>query len=299
MLHILIIDDDEVDRQALRRMLVEAFDDIRFDEAVDARSGLAAISDGHDCVLLDNRLPDMDGLEVVDKMNGVDGQPSTPVIMLTGSGCEETAVEAMKRGVLDYVPKSELSPLRLARAIRHAMDRTSLQRQLAQAREEIAYMAHHDSLTGLGNRNLFDIEIARQVAIANRNETEFALLFMDLNDFKRINDTYGHLTGDEVLAEVGQRLQQVGRNSDAFFRLGGDEFVVILNTGGSLNGAYAMAARIQEVMAAPFDLAEARLQVHGSIGFALFPDHGRTVKELLGTADAAMYAVKPQLSVAR
>lgn len=153
------------------------------------------------------------------------------------------------------------------------------------------HRALHDALTGLPNRTLLDDRLEAAIAIAQRNFTPLSLLLLDLDGFKKINDTLGHEAGDVVLVEVARRLSGALRASDTAARLGGDEFVVLL-PGTPLVGAADTARVLVDVISRPITIGLAHPMVGASIGVAVFPDQGRDAKTLLAAADAAMYSVK-------
>uniref|UniRef100_A0A8J4M5M7 EAL domain-containing protein n=1 Tax=Acidicaldus sp. TaxID=1872105 RepID=A0A8J4M5M7_9PROT len=161
-----------------------------------------------------------------------------------------------------------------------------------EAAQHIHYLAHHDPLTGLANRVLLRerIEIAINRA-ASRGEM-VALLSLDLDRFKVVNDLYGHQAGDEVLIRVGARLRQVVRNADVVGRLGGDEFIVILPIGKQAGPALEAAQRLIAALAEPLEIGGQFAQIGGSVGIALAPQHGGTPDDLLRNADTALYAAK-------
>ena len=160
------------------------------------------------------------------------------------------------------------------------------------AYERIAYMAHHDVLTNLPNRALFFEKVAQALELAKRNGTRLALLFIDLDQFKPINDTWGHAVGDLVLQAVAKRMTGRVRAADIVGRIGGDEFVVLLTDIKDEACAVKVAEGIDEVLRQPFVLDDKTLSISSSIGLAFYPDHGRDVIELARYADAAMYQVK-------
>jgi diguanylate cyclase (GGDEF)-like protein/PAS domain S-box-containing protein len=161
-----------------------------------------------------------------------------------------------------------------------------------QAYERIAYMAHHDVLTGLPNRALFFEHVAQALELAKRNQTRLALLFIDLDQFKPINDTWGHAVGDLVLQEAAKRMTGRIRAADTVGRIGGDEFVVLLTAVQDETAAVTVAAGIGEALRQPFLVADRCLSISASIGIALYPDHGRDAIELARHADDAMYQAK-------
>ncbi len=157
---------------------------------------------------------------------------------------------------------------------------------------EIEHLALHDVLTGLPNSHLLQDRIDQMLATARRAGQPVGLMYMDLDGFKPVNDTYGHAAGDLVLKEFASRLTQVLREADTVARIGGDEFVALL---GKINGeadAARAAERVLAAVARPFDLGSAQVHLSASIGIALFPEHGETAQALKGHADSAMYAAK-------
>jgi diguanylate cyclase (GGDEF)-like protein/PAS domain S-box-containing protein len=159
------------------------------------------------------------------------------------------------------------------------------------AQNELHHLAHHDSLTGLPNRLLFEDRLQNAIAQARRNNRRCLLLFLDLDGFKVINDTLGHALGDELLRVTGERLRRVLRNSDTVARLGGDEFVVLA---GSASPDYAaqLAQKILDQLRLPTQVAGESLTITASLGIALFPDNGADSQQLMRAADMAMYTAK-------
>lgn len=288
-LTLLVIDDDEVDRKSIARTLKLLDLDYELHEAADGFQGLAmAQARAFDCILVDYHLPDIDGLDlVVELRDSVNGQ--APIVMLTGEGSEGVAVEAMKRGVYDYLPKAQLAPATLSRVISHAVEKHTLQRQLAETQRKLERLALYDPLTGLGNRNLFNLELGRAITISKRKRTFFALAIMDLDKFKAANDRFGHEAGDAILAEVGERFRSIARASDAYFRLGGDEFAAILDAGSDGDAA---AARIKGAVVAPIPFGSHELTIGVSVGVAIYSTDEMTAEDLIRAADAAMYRAK-------
>ncbi|UGQ47690.1 bifunctional diguanylate cyclase/phosphodiesterase [Massilia endophytica] len=161
-----------------------------------------------------------------------------------------------------------------------------------QAEARVHHMAYHDSLTGLPNRALLADRLDRAMLSAQRSDRKLAVMFLDLDRFKTINDSLGHLTGDLLLKEVAGRLCRAVRASDTVARLGGDEFVVLLPGMHKSEEAVQVAEKIIEILSAPIDLEEHRLHVTPSIGICVYPDDGQDVETLMRHADAAMYHAK-------
>lgn len=156
------------------------------------------------------------------------------------------------------------------------------------------YLAYHDDLTGLPNRMLLNDRFCQEHARAKRKGEEFALLILDLDNFKVINDTLGHNTGDKVLVEVASRLQDQARSGETVTRYGGDEFVILLTDIGSKNDLNIAAKRITDIIAEPIEQDERTLHVTCSVGIAIWPNNGDDLPSLLSHADAAMYSAKEQ-----
>lgn len=161
-----------------------------------------------------------------------------------------------------------------------------------QAADLIEAQANFDSLTGLPNRRLFQDRLAKELVFAQRNDTQFALLSIDLDQFKDINDSMGHQTGDELLIEASHRLQKCIRSSDNVSRLGGDEFTVIMGELESLESTKSLAERVLQSLSAPFYLGENIGYVSASIGIVIYPMDGTDTESLIRNADQAMYAAK-------
>lgn len=160
------------------------------------------------------------------------------------------------------------------------------------AEEHLRFIAHHDSLTGLTNRSLFYDRLETALRSASRNENGLALLYLDLNDFKPINDTRGHETGDQLLIQIARRLEGCTRETDTVARMGGDEFTVLLADIRDHTSLDTAVAKIREIMASPFELAGEAFHISCSIGTALYPEDGETARQLLSKADASMYVDK-------
>lgn len=161
-----------------------------------------------------------------------------------------------------------------------------------QAEEKMHRMAHYDALTGLPNRPLFQDRLRLALASAKRNRTPLAVMFIDLNRFKPVNDTLGHEVGDVLLKSVARRLQNSVRESDTVARVGGDEFIILLPAPGGTREVRKVADKILESLRQPFDLSPHEVSISASIGLALYPEHGEDEATLIRNADLAMYAAK-------
>ncbi|PIX04442.1 MAG: PAS domain S-box protein [Gallionellales bacterium CG_4_8_14_3_um_filter_54_18] len=161
-----------------------------------------------------------------------------------------------------------------------------------QAEQKIAHLAHYDYLTDLPNRALFLDNLEHSLSLAKRNQYKVAAMFLDLDGFKKINDTLGHAAGDLLLQGVSKRLKQTIRTSDAVARVGGDEFTFVLNDIGADENASLVARKIITALSAPFDLDGQPSYVGASIGIAIYPDDAQNTEALVKQADEAMYLAK-------
>jgi diguanylate cyclase (GGDEF)-like protein/PAS domain S-box-containing protein len=160
------------------------------------------------------------------------------------------------------------------------------------AEEQLRQAAVHDALTGLPNRNSLAARLEHAILRVNRSGDRLALLFIDLDRFKKVNDTLGHAAGDEVLRQAAARIRACVREVDTVARLGGDEFVVLLETDVRPDTPGIIGERIRAAFGSPFDWKGTEVRCGASIGVSLYPDHARDPAELLASADAAMYRVK-------
>lgn len=158
--------------------------------------------------------------------------------------------------------------------------------------DRIQYLAHYDPLTGLANRTLLYDRLRQAILLGQRHHNKVAVLMLDIDYFKRFNDTLGHDRGDQILATVGQRLLASVRESDTVARLGGDEFIVVMPEFQSIDDVRRCAENILNNASRPIDLAAQSLHLTLSIGISLYPDHGQDIPDLLRRADRAMYAIK-------
>lgn len=192
---------------------------------------------------------------------------------------------AIEDGADDVLAFSSLDAEQLQRAlINAALRRTS--------GEKLAQLARQDPLTGLGNRALLEDELQRMIIRGQRSPTGFALLYIDLDYFKQINDSFGHGLGDLLLAVIANRLRRTMRQDDLIARIGGDEFVALLNDLHDPNDAALIASKIIHTLSEPITLSGHHLLISASVGIATFPTHGTTAAELLQHADQALYRAK-------
>ena len=162
------------------------------------------------------------------------------------------------------------------------------------AEEIIRHLAYHDALTGLPNRMLFNDRLNLELAHAQRNQQKLAVMLLDLDHFKDVNDTLGHNVGDKLLQAVGERLTSLLRKSDTVARVGGDEFILLVPDAARVQHATRVAVKILEAFREPFEFDDHKLHITTSIGIALYPDDGEDADTLMKNADIAMYRAKDQ-----
>ncbi|CUB06690.1 two-component system response regulator [Marinomonas fungiae] len=290
---ILIIDDDAVDRMASIRTLKNAGLNIRsIDQAETGTEGIQkALSKHYDTILLDYQIPPSNGIEALREIRGSCGN-STAIVMLSHSNDEKLALSCIEAGAQDFIMKSEVSISRLKRAILIAAERNALEKQIETRNNQLRELAERDTLTGLRNRYVFDTSLNDEFERAKRNTSQLALLILDVDDFKRVNDLLGHQAGDDFLKHVARRLEGVTRGSDTLCRLGGDEFAILVTDLPKLENVKALSDRILEAMAPPVNLGTHSIPITMSIGIASYPHCASSAMELMKCADVAMYRSK-------
>jgi two-component system cell cycle response regulator len=243
-------------------------------------------------VITDIGMPRVGGLELLAALNHQEQRPE--VILLTGSHASdaEAAVQALRLGAHDYIVKDPAAGETLRLAVERAADKWRLREENARLLTELQRQSLTDALTGLGNRRAFDQAMRQEVARAQRYDLRLCLAILDLDHFKRINDTHGHAAGDAVLAAFARRLSRLARDSDRLFRHGGEEFAALL-TDTEHAGGVAFARRAVEATGAqPLTAGEVRLSVTCSAGVAELSAHDGTGDAMLRSADAALYSAK-------
>ena len=287
---LVLIEDNPGDAVLVREMLRSswpgdfAFD--HFDRVAAAREHLLRAD--ATCILLDLSLPDAQGLEAVDRVQAF--APDVPIVVLSGLDDEEVALRAVQGGAQDYLIKGRVDDHLVSRSVRYAIERK-------RAEVALAHQALHDALTGLPNRALFLDRLKLALARSERRSSSVAVLFLDLDRFKLINDSLGHDAGDRVLVDVGARLEQALRPGDTVARFGGDEFTALCEDVPSERAVVTIAQRMADAVGTPFALAanEADTFLTASIGIAMAEGdaHDEGLAEaLVRDADAAMYRAK-------
>lgn len=292
-MRVLIVDDDLVDRQIVKRALRLGSVSHELVEAETVEDGIQQYSTQRfDLVLVDYRMPGRDGIEFVMAIRENHRDKSSAIVMMSNSEDEDVALESIRAGAQDFLLKSEINAPRLRRAILHAQTRFDLEKQLHDTHAKLKHLAERDPLTGLANRYLFDESLNISIANNRREEHNLSLLLIDLDNFKYVNDNFGHDVGDILLQRVVQRIHSCLRGNEMFARLGGDEFAITLSNLHDEQEASKVAQRILLVLEKPFEIEGRSLSSGASIGIAVHPESGKNQEELLKNADIAMYRAK-------
>jgi len=291
-LRLLVVDDDDVDRERMHRALTATGLDVTVSEACSAREAIAALGNNEfDCMFLDYHLGKTLGTDLLVEIRALSLRP-LPVVLVTGKGGERICVQAMHEGVYDYIPKVALCAELVGTVLAGCLRRANLERQVREQQQRLERLSLYDSLTELPNRTLFFDRLDQELRAVKRTGACFAVLMLDLDLFKDVNDSLGHAAGDSVLRTAAQRIKQILRAADTAARLGGDEFAAILIGIDSVEGATVTAEKIIASMREPIVINENIVQISVSIGIALHTDHGDDGNDLLAKADRAMYRAK-------
>lgn len=287
-INVLMVEDDPDDFYLLSRMLQadnkKLYNISHAHNLVECLEGLRQRP--FDILLLDLCLSDSQGMATLETV--VKAGIGLPTIVLTGIDNQDLGEEAIKLGAEDYLPKSEVSPFMMSRAVNFAIERHRLL-------SELRRQATQDPLTNLYNRNALFDKLNFLIDHMERNNTHLAAAMVDLDGFKTINDTLGHRVGDEVIMQAANRLRQGLRRSDIAARYGGDEFVLLLTNYQSSAAVLEVVARkhhnLCQAMTVYYKGRYQRVAVGASIGVAEW-HHGMSASELLSRADQAMYETK-------
>jgi diguanylate cyclase len=280
-LRVLLVEDNPGDARLVEILLSETGQEFDVKRVGTLGEALDELDRPPKVVLLDLSLPDSAGLETVERMRRA--APQLPIVVLSGRDDEEVALRALQSGAEDYLVKGQGDGDLISRSIRYSIERKS-------AEDKLAHLAQYDPLTNLANRALFHDRLEHALARAERHEGMLALLFLDLDRFKAVNDTLGHIGGDALLKQVGNRISARMRESDTVARLGGDEFAIIIEDLVEAQDAARVADDLVKILSEPYIVNGHEIPVGVSIGIAVSPPSKGD--RLLKDADAAMYRAK-------
>ena len=242
----------------------------------------------YDLIMLDLQMPGMDGFEVMEALKGVE-KDYLPVLAVTGEAGHK--LRALQAGAKDFVSK----PFDWDEVLLRVHNMLEVRLLHEEAREQaklLESMALEDPLTGLANRRLLPERVWMAIAHARRNRSAMAVVYLDLDGFKEVNDTLGHAAGDMLLKLVAERLLGAVREEDTVARLGGDEFMIALWHVNGLEDTAMVASKLVDVVAEPYDLEGNKVTITISAGASIYPQHGEDADALMKSADVALYEAK-------
>ncbi|MBJ7313745.1 diguanylate cyclase domain-containing protein [Rugamonas sp. CCM 8940] len=243
----------------------------------------------YDLILLDLQMPELNGFQVMKGLKEIEQGGYLPVLALTAQPSFKIA--ALEAGARDFISKP-FDLLEVHKRIHNMLEVRLLYKELAQYSKQQQELALHDPLTGLPNRRLLEDRIANTLQHARRKQNKAAVMYLDLDGFKTINDTHGHAYGDEILKQVAQRLANSSRKEDTVARVGGDEFIIVMGDLACLGDAQEPAAKLIDVVSEPYLVNGLLLNLSTSIGIGIFPDDADSVDALIAVADSALYCAK-------
>lgn len=313
---ILVVDDNPANLLVVRKLLSKL--DIELVEASSGNDALKATLDNEFAlILLDVYMPDMSGFEVADFLLQEEHTRQTPVIFVTATYADDLhRLKGYGFGAVDYMAKPLDGTILLSKvhvflelyrskvALRDALAELSARNRQLEAEiverkrieAEVRHLAAHDGLTGLPNRMLFMQRLQEAIARSQEKAGRLALIYLDIDAFKEINDAHGHSAGDAVLCTLARRLLDHLGPDDTAARLGGDEFAVIVAEVADVDAAMRRAGELHRQLHEPLlhrqGSSELALPLHSSIGLAVFPDHGDSADAIIFAADQAMYTAK-------
>lgn len=305
LIKILLVEDDDVSRALVCHCLQRIETTVVIREAKTVQQAIALLEkESFDCALIDYHLPDGNGVAVVEEIK-IRQHGKLPAILMTAQGSEKLVVEAMKKGASDYISKADLSPDVLWRVVSSAIalcksetllaEQTQkifeMNEQLKSANLKLENLARTDPLTGVLNRRGFQEALTREYQNTSRDGQHFIVLLVDIDFFKRVNDTIGHDAGDAVLETVSRRLREKLRATDYVARIGGDEFMLILRKTQPIDGV-EVAHKMRLAIAEPIPWKNGSIEVTVSIGLAKVGHNTRSIDELLAMTHAALARCK-------
>jgi len=283
---IFIVDDSGLERRVLGDMLLEYGYAVKeFVDGKDVLTWLELVEDPWpDMILMDAMMTVMDGFSTCEAIKALPKGPAIPILMITGREDAAAIDRAFDCGAEDYIVKPVNDAL-LRRRIAMIV-------KARQADEMTRLMAYQDFLTGLPNRRHFEEQLKKCLSYAQKNSAPLAIIFLDLDRFKEVNDRKGHAVGDQLLIEMSRRFQKAVRSTDFVARLGGDEFMMILPQVGNMKTLLPIISAVFEVCDHPVAVEVSDIEIKVSAGISFFPQDGCEINVLMQKADQALYRSK-------
>jgi diguanylate cyclase (GGDEF)-like protein len=281
--------EDNKDAQEQLKMILE--DDVKeFYQAYNGKEGLAIYKEKNpDIILTDINMPILDGLKMAKEIKDIDSKQ--PILIISSFDEKDNLLNAIEIMVDAFITKPidiDILERKLKQVSKTLKDRKEIQTKL----DTLHNLAHYDTLTNIPNRFLFDIKLDQAISKATRHNSNVALFFIDLDNFKNINDAYGHKMGDKVLIHVTNNIKKVIRQEDTLARIGGDEFSLIIEDVSDKNYIDILAKKILNSVSTPLKYDNKTIDISCSIGISIFPLNSSSKDELIDLADHAMYKAK-------
>jgi diguanylate cyclase (GGDEF)-like protein len=286
----ILLVDDSADNVTLLSQILEARGYTNVSSTSDSSQvcRLHAQND-YDLILLDMHMPRLNGLDVMKQLKEIEKNAYLPVLAITGD--QNYRIAALEAGARDFIAKPyDFAELNIR--MHNAIEVRLLYKSMAEQSRLQEEKALHDSLTGLPNRRLLADRIETTMQYARRHRQMMAVMYMDLDGFKQVNDQYGHACGDSLLKEIAVRLRSVARQEDTVARIGGDEFIMVLSEISRVEDVARPAATILSLLQAPVDINGVSVKVSGSIGISFYPKDAEDPEALIARADEALYSAK-------
>jgi diguanylate cyclase (GGDEF)-like protein len=286
---ILIVDDQEANVQLLEQMLRGAGYRC-VTSTMDPRAVCALHRANHyDLILLDLQMPGMDGFQVMEEMKEIEKNDYLPILVITAQPGHK--LRALTSGAKDFISKP-FDLLEAKTRIHNMLEVRLLYKQLEHNNRALESLALHDPLTGLPNRRLLLDRLSLAIVHAHRNKRTMAVMYLDLDGFKQINDTLGHDAGDTLLILVAARLVAAVRQEDTVARLGGDEFVIALPEFNHGEDVDELVSKVINAVSQPYSIQGRSVGITVSVGVSIYPTHGEDAQSLMKSADLALYEAK-------
>jgi len=286
---ILIVDDQAANVQLLEQMLRN--DGYRSVTSTRNPREVYELHREHhyDLILLDLQMPAMDGFQVMDGLKEINANGYLPVLVISAQPNHK--LRALSAGAKDFIAKP-FDMVEVKTRIRNMLEVRLLYKQVEHYSQEMETLALYDALTGLPNRRLLMDRLSLSIAHAHRNRSTMAVLFLDLDKFKQVNDSLGHDAGDMLLNLVAARLVALVRQEDTVARLGGDEFVIALWELTQVDDVAKLAAKVVQELSKPYLIQGHEVHISASVGVGIYPVHGEDGEALMKCADTSMYEAK-------